>query len=101
MVRHIVLFQIDKKLSTSEKHELFVKFKSAIERLPETITFISHIEVGNNINSDEIWDICLLSEFNSLEDIRRYSVHPDHIRAAGIIKPYLTGRSCVDYTIPN
>ena len=101
MVRHIVLFKFDKKLSSSEKHDLFIRFKTAIECLPETITFIRHIEVENNINTGEDWDICLLSEFESLEDVRRYSVHPNHVAAAGIIKPYLSGRSCVDYTIPS
>lgn len=101
MVRHIVLFQLIEKLSESEKYELFVKFKTSIENLPQTIDFIKRIEVGYNINTDENWDICLLSEFDALEDVRRYSVHPEHIAAAGIIKPYLMGRSCVDYCISN
>ena len=97
MVRHIVLFQLKNQLSTNEKHELFVKFKTAIEALPQTIDLIRHIEVGCNINSNESWDICLVSEFDSLEDVRQYAVHPNHIAAAGIIKPHLSGRSCVDY----
>ena len=55
--------------------------------------------MGFNVNEQELWDICLVGEFDTLDDVRAYSVFPDHMAAAGALKPYLQGRSCVDYVV--
>ncbi|MGN0086446.1 MAG: Dabb family protein [Alloprevotella sp.] len=97
MVRHIVLFQLKPTLTESQRTAAIEDFKSGIERLPELIPFIRTIEVGTNCNVDEVWDVCLNSSFDTLDDVRRYATHPDHVAVAGRLKPYLAGRSCVDY----
>jgi hypothetical protein len=55
------------------------------------------IFVGQNINADEKWDICLESEFDTLEDVKAYAVHPAHVAAAGILKEAKQDRACTDY----
>lgn len=97
MVKHIVLFKLKNDLSIEKKNNIINDFKLAIERLPEVISFIKHVEVGANINASEHFDIALYSEFDSLDKVKEYSVHPKHIEASGIIKPYIEVRSCVDY----
>lgn len=99
MVKHLVLFQLKDELSQSEKENIGKQFKAAIEALPETITYIRHIYVGLNINPLENWDICLDSEFDSLEDIKTYSVHPNHLAASAILKEVKKDRACVDYSL--
>lgn len=99
MVKHVVFFQLNKELNPEVKQNVMNQFKSAIEALPAEIKFIRSVHVYFNINPDENWDICLDSAFDSLEDVRTYSSHPAHVAAAGIIKDYKTGRSCVDYKI--
>ena len=37
--------------------------------------------------------------FDSLEDVKAYSVHPAHVAAAGIIKDAKEDRACVDFEI--
>ncbi len=97
MVRHIVLFQLKKELPENEKRTAMTQFKNGIEALPAVISCIRHIEVGFNLNEDEQWDICLNGDFDSLDDVRLYSTHPEHLKVSGALKPYLAGRSCVDY----
>lgn len=99
MVKHIVLFQLKKELPLEVRQEVMNRFKEAIEKLPATIRFIRHIHVGLNINPDEAWDICLESAFDSLEDVKNYSIHPDHQAAAALLKDYKANRSCVDFEI--
>lgn len=99
MVKHIVMFKLKDSLSENEKIKIMNSFKSAIEALPETIKFIKDIHVGLNINPSEKWDICLDSTFDSLEDVKAYSVHPAHVAAAGIIKDAKEDRACVDFEI--
>ncbi len=94
MVRHIVLFQLK---DTAEKQEVMNQFKTAIEALPSTISWIRHIEVRFNTNPDESYDIALVSEFDTLEDIKRYAIHPDHVAAGKLIAAHKENRACVDY----
>lgn len=97
MLKHIVLFKLKESLSAAEQQDVMNRFKTAIEALPATITTIRHIHVGFNINPDEQWDICLDSEFDTLEDMKAYSIHPAHLAAAGLLKEAKEERACTDY----
>ena len=99
MVKHIVLFKLKESLTSAEKADVMNRFKAAIEALPQKIDFIRDIRVGLNINPDEQWDICLDSTFDSLDDVKAYAVHHDHVAAAGILKDAKDGRACVDYEL--
>ncbi len=97
MVRHIVLFRLKESLSQAEKRDIAVRFKTAIEALPEVIGFIGKIEVGLNINENEKFDIALYSEFKTLDEVKAYSAHPSHVAAAGILTGHVDERACVDF----
>ncbi len=99
MIKHIVLFKLKKELTTAEKVSVAKEFKDAIEALPAKISVIRKVEVGLNINLNETWDIALYSEFDSLDDVKVYATHPDHVAAAGIIANAKESRSCVDYEL--
>ena len=97
MVKHIVMFKLKDTLSKEEKLVVMKDFKAAIEALPAQIDVIRKIFVGFNINEAEQWDICLESEFDSLDDVKLYAAHPAHVAAAGILKDAKQDRACVDY----
>lgn len=97
MVKHIVLFQLKETLSPEEKLKVANDFKTAIEALPATIPYMRKVFVGLNINSAEKWDICLESEFDSMEDVNAYAVHPDHKAASAGLKDCRQDRACVDF----
>ena len=97
MVKHIVMFKLKDTLSKEEKLDVMNRFKAAIEALPAQIDVIRKVFVGFNINEAEQWDICLESEFDSLDDVKLYAAHPAHVAAAGILKDAKQDRACVDY----
>ena len=97
MVKHIVIFKLRDEITQEEKLDIMNRFKVAIESLPATIPFIRKIEVGLNINPAETWNIALYSEFDSLEDVKAYATHPDHVAAGKIIADAKENRACVDY----
>ena len=97
MVKHIVMFKLKDTLSKEEKLVVMNDFKAAIEALPAQIDVIRKIFVGFNINEAEQWDICLESEFDSLDDVKLYAAHPTHVAAAGILKDAKQDRACADY----
>ena len=97
MVKHIVMFKLKDTLSKEEKLDVMNRFKAAIEAWPAQIDVIRKVFVGFNINEAEQWDICLESEFDSLDDVKLYAAHPAHVAAAGILKDAKQDRACVDY----
>ncbi len=99
MVKHIVLFKIKDDIQADDKQVIMTTFRDDILALRNIISCIKDINVGFNINPDEQWDICLDSTFETLDDVRYYSKHPQHVMAAGKLKPHLCGRSCVDFEI--
>ncbi len=99
MVKHIVLFKLKNEAPAEARLAAMNAFKAAIEALPAKIPFIRSIEVGLNINPAETWSIALYSEFDSLDDVRRYAVHPDHVAAGKLLAEVRESRACVDYEL--
>lgn len=95
MIKHIVCWQ----LQEDNKQQNAQVIKNALEDLNGKIEGLIHLEVGvNTPNTPENnWDIVLYSEFDSLEALNNYQVHPLHKVAGAIIKPLTLNRVCVDY----
>ena len=51
------------------------------------------------MNPGEAWHIALYSEFDTLEDVKFYATHPDHVAAGKIIAEANDSRACVDYEL--
>ena len=99
MVKHIVMFKLKDEALVAEKLAAMQNFKQAIEALPAKIPVIRNIEVGLNINPGEQWHIALYSEFDSLDDVKYYAQHPDHVAAGKLLADVKESRACVDYEI--
>ena len=98
MVRHIVMFKLTPFATALEKENKMKEIKVALELLKEKIDFLRYIHVDFNINPEETWDLILTTELDSLEAVKAYAAHPDHVAVAkGIIGPVKADRACVDY----
>ncbi|MCX7714652.1 MAG: Dabb family protein [Clostridia bacterium] len=94
MIKHIVMW----KLQEEGKAENAIKIKEILEGLKSKINVIRFIEVGINIEKSEAaYDIVLVSEFESQNDLESYQIHPDHKAAGAFIKTVATNRVVVDY----
>ena len=99
MIKHIVLFKLKNEMPVDVKLAAMNAFKEAIEALPARIPVIRKIEVGLNMNPAETWSIALYSEFDTLEDVKFYATHPDHVAAGKLIAEVKESRACVDYEV--
>uniref|UniRef100_UPI0032EDC9AA Dabb family protein n=1 Tax=Bacteroides ovatus TaxID=28116 RepID=UPI0032EDC9AA len=52
-----------------------------------------------NMNPGATWNIALYSEFDTLEDVKFYATHPDHVAAGKILAETKESRACVDYEL--
>ncbi len=97
MIKHIVLFRLNGFGSSEEKaeklHELKMKFDGLMGKIPA----IRSIHAGINCNPAEQFDLALVVEVNTMEDLEAYAKHPEHQEVVKILAPYKDGRSCVDY----
>ncbi|WP_053826499.1 Dabb family protein [Lascolabacillus massiliensis] len=99
MVRHIVLFKLADEAEGRSKAENALIIKERLEELKNTIPVIRKIEVKINLSeaSADNHDVILESEFDTLEDVRIYAVHPEHIKVGEFIAKVRTSRAAIDY----
>lgn len=83
--------------SDDVRREVALRFKDALEALPEQIDVLQSIEVALNQNPVEDWDIVLTAVVPTMADVATYAKHPAHMAAAAIIKDVKQLRACVDY----
>jgi SpoVK/Ycf46/Vps4 family AAA+-type ATPase len=97
MIKHIVLFQF-KKNASSEAHKRLIKeIKKSLENLKGIIPELKYIETALNNNPNESYDLSLISEFSTWDDLKTYNLHPEHQKVLQIIRQNLLQRACVDY----
>ncbi|MBQ1987736.1 MAG: Dabb family protein [Muribaculaceae bacterium] len=95
MVKHIVSFKLTG--TAEERMEVALKFKAALEALPEQIEVLRSMEVGINSNPNETWDVVLTAVVDTMADVDVYAKHPAHVAAAGLLAGHKDSRACVDY----
>lgn len=99
MIRHIVSWKL---ISEDAEGKLagFDTIRTALEALPELIPEIRSLQVGRNIAyPDSNWDVVLVADYDSLEALEAYQVHPDHQAVVAIIRPLVAQRSNVDFEV--
>lgn len=98
MIRHIVMFKLKEFASPADKQAKMQEIKTSLEVLIDKIDVLNKIQVDFNINPEEIWDVILTTELDTLEDVKVYANHPEHVAVSkGIIGPVKADRACVDY----
>ncbi|MBE0492515.1 MAG: Dabb family protein [Sulfurospirillum sp.] len=93
MVKHIVFFKFE---DNSAEHKQLVHDK--IMFLKDKITVLKHLEVGINFSPEErAFDLALISDFASKEDLASYAIHPLHVELVTYLKSVNTITKVVDY----
>ena len=96
MIMHIVMW----KLKEENKKENMNIMKKLLMELPPLIKEINHMEVGKEINAgNSNYDIVMLSEFKSMDDLQKYQEHPVHKKVGEYISTIRLERTCVDYEV--
>lgn len=97
MIKHIVLFRF-KETANFDKKEALIEVKNALDALPMKIPQIRKFETGVDIlHKERSYDIAIVSEFDNLEDLEHYRIHPEHIKVVELIAKYKDSAVAVDY----
>ena len=98
MLQHIVLWKIKEDFQGVPKSQLIQEFKNKLERLPELISDIDHLQVFVNIEGEgeQVCDLCLFSVKEKKKALQRYAEHPEHQKVLLFAKNIVTERRVVD-----
>jgi hypothetical protein len=98
MIRHIIMFRLKESSNTPEGIKMAESVKKELEKLKEKINVIRHLEVGINIVTlPHAYDVVLTTDFDSLEHLQEYKVHPAHVAFIEFNKNYSVSKVSVDY----
>lgn len=99
MIKHVIMWKLKDEAMGRTKLENAKIIKEKLEALVGVIDEIKALEVGININDGDevVYDACLISEFDDLDALNRYKVHPEHQKVSGFVKEVRVARTSVDY----
>ena len=93
MVRHIVFFKLEDNSDANKQ-----RVKDRIMSMQGKMDFVKHLEVGINFSPEErAFDLALISDFETREDLNTYATHPIHVDVVNFIKSLNTVSKVVDY----
>lgn len=96
MIKHIVSF----KLKDTDKEGNLQQLKSELDRLPEVIPGVVAFETGKNVSDrSSAYDLVLVSEFASTNDLDVYRNHPEHLKVLDLIHQVVADTVVVDYEV--
>ena len=97
MVHHIVLWNFLESMSQEEKREAGAKMKELLEPIGALVDGAVSIKVVMNELDSSNRDIALISQFETVEALKTYQVHPAHVEAVKFVRSVTCNRSCLDY----
>ena len=98
MISHVVLFKLKEFETIEEKQMVINELKSKLMNLENLINELKFIEVGKNLTIDSpSFDLCLITHFNSIDDLEKYKVNPEHMKVFDFIKKVTVDRAAVDF----
>ena len=98
MVRHIVFWKLLEEAEGKTKWENAQIIKEGLEALVGVIPGLIEAEVGLNENGGE-YDACLMSKLESMEALKAYDAHPEHVKVREFVGKVRISRVAVDYEI--
>jgi hypothetical protein len=99
MVKHIICLKLKDFAEGKSKSENAKLAAEKLLALKEKIKEIKYIEVGINDSKavPDNFDIVLITEFESFDDLNTYQKHPEHVKTADFMKKIRDARACVDF----
>lgn len=93
MIKHIVFIKLEDNSPVNTK-----AIKDKILSMKGKISVLKNIEVGINFSKEErAYDVALLTDFNSREDLDSYAINPLHIDVIKFLKSASAITKVVDY----
>jgi heme-degrading monooxygenase HmoA len=96
MLKHVVVCKFKKGVAESDIAEM----EKGLAGLPAIISEIKEFKFGRDVlRSERSYDFALVSEFENLEALKRYLVHPAHKEVAMKLRGISDSSVLVDFEL--
>jgi len=101
MIKHIVLWNLKDEVEGKGKLENAHRLKQELESLAGKIPGLIKIQVGLSVQDSQSGpadaDVVLYTEFESLEALEKYYLHPEHTKIVPFAKSIRNERKVINY----
>ena len=98
MVKHVVMWKLKGLDEGYDPRITSLKLKETLESMGGQIEGLVSIQAGINKNeSSDAYDVCLISEHRTWQDLKNYQEHPLHKKVAEFVTEIRKARKVVDY----
>lgn len=92
MIKHIVMFRLNDISKAEEAKERFDKVIENVSELKKGEVVINSADAP-----DSNYTIALICDFDTIDDLNAYQIHPAHKEFGAFIAEIKTDRACIDY----
>jgi hypothetical protein len=93
MLKHLVLFKLHTQ-HQSRGPELVDKLNKLNGIIPSLISLHAGIDV---LHSPASWDLGLIAEFEDLDALEAYRIHPEHQKVVALVQEICSDRAVLDF----
>jgi hypothetical protein len=99
MIRHVVTWKLASE-DAAERGAQAAEVARRLNALDGVVPQLRSISAGaNSVYPDANWDVTLIADFDSVEDLEQYQVHPAHEEVVSYVRSIVASRVAVDYEI--
>ncbi len=96
MISHTVMWRFKDENKEENMNTVAARLMSLYKS--GKIDGLRKMEIGKDVShTDMSYDMVLLTEFDSMEALAAYKIHPDHVAISQFVKTIRTARAVVDF----
>ncbi len=94
------MFKLKEFENESSKKSAIKEVLERLDKLPLQIDLLKKYKSGTDIRKlDWSYDIVLVMDFDTMDDLEAYTVHPAHKEFVAFNKDYSVAKACIDFEI--
>ena len=99
MLRHVVTWKLASE-DAVERGEQAAEVARRLNALDGVVPQLRSISAGaNSVYPDANWDVTLIADFDSVEALEQYQVHPAHEEVVAYVRSVVSSRVAVDFEV--
>lgn len=100
MIRHVVMWKFKDSAEGKTKEENLSIVSERLYALVPVIPEIKKMEIILDFShTDMSMDMMLLTEFDTVDDMKTYAVHPEHLKVSEYVRKVIVTRVVLDAQI--
>ncbi len=100
MIKHIVMWKFKENAEGGTKKENMETVRDSLYALRPIIPEIRSMEIGIDVShTDMSADLVLITEFESLDALKLYANHSEHLKVSAFVRKVIEARTVIDFEI--